>query len=94
MSTTQGQQICEWFANCQNYSDGVIEHETLGDVPICIDCYRKGSALGWPATYFIPPMAARALRPTCVDCQRPLQGDGPACPDCNALALRILQGQS
>lgn len=90
--STNGDQLCEWFFMCPNESDGVIEHPTLGDVPICLDCYRKGQVVGFSSTFFIPPIAARTLRgKLCVDCQRPFQGPGTGCPDCQALALSILR---
>ena len=53
-------KTCEWFANCQNPSIGIIEHPTIGDVEICHDHY-DWLTVDFSPTKMVPPMVARKI---------------------------------
>jgi hypothetical protein len=36
---------CQWFALCENPANGLRDHPTLGQVPICVRCDEKAAAL-------------------------------------------------
>ncbi|QSM01181.1 hypothetical protein SEA_NANOSMITE_157 [Mycobacterium phage Nanosmite] len=36
---------CQWFARCENPANGLRDHPTLGQVPICKRCDEKVEAL-------------------------------------------------
>lgn len=50
---------CEWFDQCDDPSMGLVEHPTLGDVPIC-EKHTDWLLTDYSPTKMIPPIAARA----------------------------------
>lgn len=82
---------CEWFAMCTNEAFHELLHPIIGWVPICPSCAVKLDLPGDTPCRDIFQHRQMTRIQLCVDCQRPFQGPGAGCPDCQALALSILR---